>query len=33
VEDFSVDRLLRLSRDEVSARFNEFKKLTHFDVV
>jgi fructose-1-phosphate kinase PfkB-like protein len=33
VEDFSVDRLLRLTRDEVNARFNEFKKLTHFDVV
>ena len=33
VEDFSVDRLLRLTRDDVSSRFNEFKKLTHFDVV
>ena len=33
VEDFSVDRLLRLTRDEVNARFSEFKKLTHFDVV
>jgi sugar/nucleoside kinase (ribokinase family) len=33
VEDFSVDRLLRLTREEVTARFNEFKKLTHFDVV
>ena len=33
VEDFSVDRLLRLRKDEVSARFAEFKKLTHFDVV
>ncbi len=33
VEDFSVERLLRLNRDEVSERFNEFKKLTHFDVV
>ena len=33
VEDFSVDRLLRLKKEEVSARFNEFKKLTHFDVV
>jgi sugar/nucleoside kinase (ribokinase family) len=33
VEDFSVDRLLRLTHDEVKARFNEFKKLTHFDVV
>ena len=33
VEDFSVDRLLRLKREEVNDRFNEFKKLTHFDVV
>ena len=33
VEDFSVDRLLRLTQDEVTERFGEFKKLTHFDVV
>jgi sugar/nucleoside kinase (ribokinase family) len=33
VEDFSVDRLLRLTQDEVKARFSEFKKLTHFDIV
>ena len=33
VEDFSVDRLLRLTKDEIGVRFNEFKKLTHFDVV
>ncbi len=33
VEDFSVDRLLRLTPDDISARFSEFKKLTHFDVV
>ena len=33
VEDFSVDRLLRLTKDEITVRFNEFKKLTHFDVV
>jgi sugar/nucleoside kinase (ribokinase family) len=33
VEDFSVDRLLRLTVDEVSARFHEFKTLTHFDTV
>jgi sugar/nucleoside kinase (ribokinase family) len=33
VEDFSVDRLLRLRKEEVSDRFSEFKKLTHFDVV
>jgi sugar/nucleoside kinase (ribokinase family) len=33
VEDFSVDRLLRLTRHEVNVRFSEFKKLTHFDVV
>ena len=33
VEDFSVERLLRLTRDEIAGRFNEFKTLTHFDVV
>jgi fructose-1-phosphate kinase PfkB-like protein len=33
VEDFSVDRLLRLRRDEIDARFNDFKQLTHFDIV
>jgi len=32
VEDFSVDRLLCLTKDEISVRFNEFKTLTHFDV-
>ena len=31
VEDFSVERLLRLTMGEVNARFDEFKKLTHFD--
>jgi sugar/nucleoside kinase (ribokinase family) len=33
VEDFGVDRLLRLTSEEVKARFNDFKKLTHFDAV
>jgi sugar/nucleoside kinase (ribokinase family) len=33
VEDFSVDRLLRLTKEEVHTRFTEFKKLTHFDIV
>jgi sugar/nucleoside kinase (ribokinase family) len=33
VEDFSVERLLRLTPDEIASRFSEFKKLTHFDVV
>jgi sugar/nucleoside kinase (ribokinase family) len=33
VEDFSVDRLLRLTNGEVTLRFNEFKKLTHFESV
>lgn len=33
VEDFSVDRLLRLKPDEIAVRFSEFKKLTHFDAV
>ena len=33
IEDFSVDRLLRLNKAEIAARFQEFKKLTHFDAV
>ena len=33
VEDFSVDRLLRLTREEIGGRFAEFKTLTHFDLV
>jgi sugar/nucleoside kinase (ribokinase family) len=33
VEDFSIDRLLRLSQDEIAARFRQFKRLTHFDEV
>jgi sugar/nucleoside kinase (ribokinase family) len=33
VEDFSVDRLLRLKREEIAERFQEFKRLTHFDAV
>ena len=31
VEGFSLDRLLRLTRDEIRQRFQEFKRLTHFD--
>lgn len=31
VEDFSLDRLLRLQPDEVHSRFLEFKRLTHFE--
>jgi sugar/nucleoside kinase (ribokinase family) len=33
VQDFSVDRLLRLKTEEIAARFTEFKKLTHFDII
>jgi sugar/nucleoside kinase (ribokinase family) len=33
VEDFSVERLLRLTKQEISARFAAFKTLTHFDLV
>ena len=33
VEDFSLDRLLTLRPEEVTARVNEFKHLTHFDVL
>jgi sugar/nucleoside kinase (ribokinase family) len=31
VEDFSLNRLLRLSEEELRARFRQFKALTHFD--
>ena len=31
VEDFGLNRLLRLTDDEVKQRFSEFKRLTHFD--
>jgi sugar/nucleoside kinase (ribokinase family) len=31
VEDFSIDRLLRLTLDEIAERFRHFKRLTHFD--
>jgi sugar/nucleoside kinase (ribokinase family) len=31
VEDFSLDRLLRLTQDEIGERFRRFKRLTHFD--
>lgn len=31
VEEFGPGRLLRLSPEEIEARFREFKKLTHFD--
>lgn len=31
VEDFSIDRLLRLTREEIADRFGHFKRLTHFD--
>ncbi len=33
VEDFSIDRLLRLNQDEIADRFRRFKRLTHFDEV
>ena len=31
VEDFSLDRLLRLKNSEIAARFQAFKQLTHFE--
>jgi sugar/nucleoside kinase (ribokinase family) len=31
VEDFSLDRLLRLTQIEIAERFRQFKRLTHFD--
>jgi len=33
VEDFGLDRLLRLTPDELRDRFAEFKRLTHFDAL
>ncbi len=32
VEEFGVSRLLRLTRSEIDARFNEFKSMTQFEV-
>jgi sugar/nucleoside kinase (ribokinase family) len=32
VEEFGLSRLLRLQRQEIEARFQEFKSMTHFDV-
>lgn len=32
VEEFGLGRLLRLTRAEIDARFQEFKSMTHFDV-
>ena len=31
VEDFSLDRMKRLTREEIDERFRSFKHLTHFD--
>ncbi len=31
VEEFGLERLLRLSREEIDSRYREFHKLTHFD--
>jgi len=33
VEDFSLNRLIRLKAPEISARFRAFKSLTHFDIL
>ena len=33
VEDFSLNRLVRLTRPEIVSRFKAFKSLTHFDVL
>lgn len=33
VEDFSFDRLRRLTQDEIAARYQEFKQFTHFEPV
>jgi hypothetical protein len=31
VEEFSCDRLRRLTPDEIQTRFQEFKAFTHFE--
>ncbi|MCA9479979.1 MAG: sugar kinase, partial [Nitrospira sp.] len=31
VEAFSLDRMKRLTREEIDERFRAFKHLTHFD--
>jgi sugar/nucleoside kinase (ribokinase family) len=31
VEEFGLTRLLRLTPEEIEARYREFKNLTHFD--
>ncbi len=33
VEDFGLDRLLRLTPEELQARFADFKRLTHFEAL
>jgi hypothetical protein len=32
VEDFGLERLLRLTPPEIKERFAQFKSLTHFDL-
>jgi sugar/nucleoside kinase (ribokinase family) len=32
VEEFSCDRLRRLTPEEIKARFQEFKNFTHFEI-
>jgi sugar/nucleoside kinase (ribokinase family) len=32
VEEFSCDRLRRLTSEEIRARFNQFKEFTHFEI-
>ena len=33
VEDFGLDRLLRLTPEELQSRFAAFKRLTHFEAL
>jgi len=33
VQDFSIDRLRTLDRSQINARYAEFRRLTHFDVL
>jgi sugar/nucleoside kinase (ribokinase family) len=33
VEEFSLDRLKRLTREEIDSRYHSFKQLTHFEAL
>jgi sugar/nucleoside kinase (ribokinase family) len=33
VEEFSLDRMKRLTREEIDSRYHAFKQLTHFEAL